>query len=82
MSTVFLRGNGVWCLKVKARSGAWVQRTCETRDRALAKSMGRMIDELGHRGKQMRDLLDAVEDRHVSIPALYAAFAGNQLDNL
>lgn len=82
MSTVFLRRNGVWCLKVKVRSGAWVQRTCETRDRALAKSMGRMIDELGHRGKQMQDLLDVVEDGHLSIPTLYEAFAGNQLDDL
>lgn len=82
MSTVFLRGNGVWCVKVKSRSGAWVQRTCETRDRALAKSMGRMIDELGHRGKQMRDLLDAVEDGRLSISTLYAAHAGNELEDL
>ena len=82
MSTVFLRKNGVWCVKVKSREGTWVQRTCETRDRQLAKSMGRMVDELGHRGKQMRDLLDAVQDGRLTVPDLHAAFVGNQIEEL
>ncbi len=82
MSTVFLRANGVWCVKVKSSDGAWVQRTCETRDKATARSMGRMIDELGHRGKQVQDLLDAVVMQRLSVRQLYAAYAGNQLDEL
>lgn len=82
MSTVFRRPNKVWCVKVKTAQGAWVQRTCETRDGATARSMGRMLDELGHRGKQQQDLLDAVVMQRLSIRELFAAFAGNRLDDL
>ena len=82
MSSVFLRTNGVWCVKVRSSAGAWVQRTCETRDKATARSMGRMVDELGHRGKQVQDLIDAVVKQQLSVPKLYAAYAGNRLDEL
>ena len=81
MSSVIQRG-GIYYAKVRLGSGQWITRTCETRDRALAKSIGRMADELGHRGKQTWDLLDAVADGRMSLATLYAGYSGNQLDAL
>lgn len=60
----------------------WIARTCETRDRALAKRIGHMLDELAHRGKQRWDLVDAVVTGQLSLPTLFAAYAGNELDEL
>ncbi len=81
MSSTYTRG-GVFYAKVRCSTGEWIGRTCETRDRALAKAMSRMVDELAHRGKQSWDLLDGVRNGQLSLPTLYAAYAGNQLDEL
>lgn len=81
MSSVFPRG-GIYYAKVRRSSGQWVARTCETRDRPLAKRIGRMLDELAHRGKQQWDLVDAVASGQLSLSALFAAYASNQLEQL
>jgi integrase len=81
MSSVFARG-GIYYAKVRASSGHWIARTCETRDRVLAKRMGHMLDELGHRGKQRRDLVDAVVTGRLAIADLFEAYASNSLDQL
>lgn len=81
MSSIYTRG-GVFYAKVRCSSGEWIGRTCETRDRALAKAMSRMVDELAHRGKQSWDLLDGVRNGQLSLPNLYAAYSGNALDEL
>ena len=81
MSSVFQRA-GIYYAKVRGSSGVWTARTCETRDKPLAKQMGRMIDDLSHRGKQCWDLLDAVIDGQLSLSVLYAANAANDLDGL
>ncbi len=81
MSSVFQRG-GIYYAKVRQSSGQWIARTCETRDRPLAKSIGRMVDELAHRGTQSWDLLDAVAQSRLSLSALYQAYSGNALDEL
>ncbi len=81
MSSVFSR-KGIYYAKVRTSSGRWAARTCETRDRALAKSVGRMIDELAHRGKQSWDLLDAVASGSLTLSNLYAAYSAGRLDQL
>jgi integrase/recombinase XerC len=81
MSSVFSR-SGIYYAKVRTSSGTWIARTCETRDRALGKSIGRMVDELAHRGKQSWDLLDAVARGGLSLPTLYAAYSMGRLDEL
>ena len=81
MSSVFSRG-GIYYAKVRSSSGPWIARTCETRDRALARAMGRMIDGLAHRGKQDWDFLDAVKSGQLSLRELYAASSANQLEEL
>ncbi|MDP9202337.1 MAG: tyrosine-type recombinase/integrase [Gemmatimonadota bacterium] len=81
MSSYFER-NGVYYVKVKGTSGKWIARTCETRNRALAKNIAHMIDELGHRGRQSWDLLDAVVTGRLTLSRLYSAYSGNALDDL
>lgn len=81
MSSVFCRG-GIYYAKVRTSSGQWIARTCETRDRSLAKSMGRMVDEFAHRGKQYWDLLDAVATSHISLAGLYAAHSAGRIAEL
>jgi integrase len=81
MSSVFKRGD-IYYVKVKGSSCRWIARTAETRDRSLARSMGRMLDELGHRGRQSWELMDAVVDGRLSLSLLYAAYAANSLEVL
>jgi integrase len=81
MSGIFRRG-AVWYAKIKGSSRRWTNRTCGTEDRALAKRMGAMLDELGWRGRQTWDVLDAVVENRVMLPELYAAYASNSLDAL
>ena len=81
MSSLFARG-GIYYAKVRRTSGQWVARTCQTRDRHLARSMARMIDELGHRGRQTWDLLDSVVVGQLSLPDLYSAYSSNSLAEL
>lgn len=81
MSSLFAR-NGIYYAKVRRSSGQWVARTCETRDRHLARSMARMVDELAHRGKQTWDLLDSVAAGDLSLPNLYSSYSSNRLEEL
>lgn len=81
MSSIFPRG-GIYYAKVRRSSGGWIARTCETRDKQLAKRMAHMIDELAHRGKQRWDLIDAVTAGELSLSTLYAAYSGNNLEAL
>lgn len=81
MSSHFVRG-GIYYAKVRTSSGKWIARTCETRDKQLAKRISHMVDELAHRGKQQWDLLDSVISGQLSLSALYSAYASNQLHEL
>lgn len=81
MSSFYPR-SGIYYVKIRCRSGPWIGRTCETRDRALAKAMSRMIDELAHRGKQCWDLLDAAKGGQLSLTALYEFYSANRLEEL
>lgn len=81
MSSIFPRG-GIYYAKIRSSSGEWIARTCETRDKQLAKRMAHMVDELAHRGKQRWDLLDAVAAGQLSLSTLYAEYASNNLDDL
>ena len=81
MSTVYKRAD-VWYVGVPDRLGRWHKRTTRTHERPLARSMSRMVDELGPRGKQQWDLLDALRDGRVDLPTLYAAYSANDLDGL
>lgn len=80
MSTVFLRGK-VCYIGVPTRSG-WCKRTTRTRDKSLARSMARMMDDLGPRGKRAWVFLDAVATNRLSVADLYDAYTGGDLDGL
>lgn len=81
MSSVFRRGD-IYFAKVRTSSGKWIARTTGTRDKALAKSMGHMLDQLGLRGKQAWDLMDEVVNGSLDLSRLYRAYSSNQLDRL
>ncbi len=81
MSSIYKRGR-VYYAKVRCSSRKWIGRTCETHDIATAKAMGRMLDELSHRGKQCWDLLDAVKGGRLSLTELYEFYSGNRLEEL
>ena len=81
MSTLFLRVN-IYYVGVPTRSGRWIKRSTRTRDRAVAKAMARMVDELGHKGRRAWVFLDAVAQSKLTIPELYDAFASDDLDGL
>jgi integrase len=81
VSSHFAR-SGIYYAKVRTSTGKWIARTCETRDKQLAKRMAHMVDELAHRGKQQWDLLDSVASGQLSLSSLYSAYASNQLHEL
>ena len=81
MSSTYLRG-GIYYAKVRCSSRKWIGRTCETRNPGIAKAMGRMLDELSHRGKQCWDLLDAVKGGQLSLTTLYQFYSSNRLEEL
>lgn len=81
MSSVFLRGR-TWFVNVPSQTGAWTKRTTGTRDRTLAKAMGRMVDDLGPQGKRSWDLLAPLLTKSLTVPELFDAYSRDQLDQL
>lgn len=80
MSTVFPRGK-MFYIGVPTRSG-WCKRSTGTRDKGLARSMARMMDELGPRGKRAWVFLDGVAANRLSVADLYDAYTARDLDGL
>jgi hypothetical protein len=81
VSSVFLRG-GTWFLNVPTQSGTWTKRTTGTRDRSLAKAMGRMIDDMGPRGRRAWEFLTPVLAKTLTVAELFDAYSREQLDQL
>jgi integrase len=81
VSTLYQRGS-IFYLGVRDETGRWHKKTTGTRDRAVARAMQRMLDELGHRGKQNWRLLRALIESHLELSRLYAAYSANKLEEL
>lgn len=78
MSTPFKRG-GVWAVYVPCK-GRLLQKSCATRNKELAKKMGRLIADL--KDDYEHDLLDAVGTGVIGLGELYAAHVANALPSL
>lgn len=55
--------------------GGWLNRSTGTADRTLAMRMGRMLEELGPRGKREIQFLDAIRKSELSVAELYDAYS-------
>lgn len=75
----FRRG-AYWSLYIPRRAGGVVQRATGTTDRALAGRMGRMVDVL--RDQRRWDILEAIDQKAVSVGEVYDAYAIQALDAL
>lgn len=75
------KGRTIWRVKVPTRFG-WVDRSTGSRDKAMAKAMDRMLEDLGPKGKRAWDLLDRVADSTLSLGRLYDAWRVAELDTL
>jgi len=73
MSTIYQRG-GVYYVGVPTHPDGWVKRSTGTKNRALAASMARMMDELGPRGHRDWKLLDALKVGTMSVARLHDAY--------
>jgi integrase len=81
MTTVYRRGRR-WYVGIPKRAGGWEKRTTGTEDKALAKSMARMIDDLGPSGRREWELLEAVLADRLTVGSLFDAHSRNDLDGL
>ncbi len=81
MSSIILRGR-TWFVSIPTRGGIWTKRTTGTRDKAVAKAMGRMIDDLGPSGKRCWEFLSPIAERALSVPELFDAYTTGTLDGL
>lgn len=75
MSTLYQR-DGLWYVGVPVHPTGWIKRATGTRNRALASSMARMMDELGPQGRREWALLDPVRDGTLSVATLHDTFLG------
>lgn len=75
----FKRG-AYWSLYVPRQSGGVVQRSTGTTDADLAKRMGRMIDTLADMRRW--DVLEAIDQKRISVGAVWDAYCMNRLDAL
>jgi integrase len=75
------KGRRSFFVAVPTRSG-WIKRSTGTSDRATAKAIHRMVEELGPQGARAWDLLDAVADSRLSLGELFDAYRSNGLDSL
>lgn len=73
MSTLYKRG-AVFYVGVPTRSGGWVKRSTGSRIRAKALPMSAMLDELGPKNLRAWDLLDALDQRRLTVGALFDAW--------
>lgn len=75
----FRRGK-YWSLYVPRASGGVVQRSTGTTDAKLAKSMGRVIDQLADQRRW--DVLGAIDAKRVTVAQVYDATVYNRLEAL
>lgn len=73
------RGESVWRIYVPTQAGGTKLRSTGTRDKATARSMERMVLDLGPRGKREWDLLAAVTGGSLKLGALFDAYRRNEL---
>lgn len=81
MSSLTQRGK-TWFASVPIRNGGWTWRTTGTRDKAVAKAMSRMIDDLGPRGKRDWEFLSPVVEGSLRLAELYDWYSQGSLDGL
>lgn len=79
MSPYLKAGKKTYTLYVPTPSGA-VKRSSGTRDKATARAMERMVQDLGPQGKRRWDLLGPVIEGRVSLAQLYDAYVARDLD--
>jgi|ERR1035437_9973719 integrase len=73
---------GCYYVNVPRELGAPIQRSTGTKDKTLANRIGRMVDDLGPRGKRRWDILKAVSDGHMTLAQLWDSYSTNGIDQL
>ena len=83
MTTVYRHGS-TFTVGIPTRNGRWIKKTTGTSDRALAKAMGRMIDDLVNRREWL--LLEAMtrssKKKPLSVGEVFDSVRMNELDLL
>ena len=74
-------GRNEFYISCPTRTGR-VKRSTGTTNRAIARGMERMVEELGPNGQRAWDLLDRIADNSLSLGELYDAHARNDLAGL
>ena len=64
------KGRTMYECKVPTSSG-WIKRPTKTRDRATARKMAQMVEQLGPSNLRAFDLLDEVRDGRLTLPLLW-----------
>lgn len=75
------RGRPTFYVRLPTRTG-WERRSTGTADRATAKAIERILEDLGPRGKRAWDLLDAVHEDTLSLGELFDAWRMDDLERL
>ena len=81
MTTCYLRGRRYF-VGVPTREGRWIKRATGSSDKSVARSIARMLDELGPEGRREWELLDAVSSGSLEVASLFDAYRANALDAL
>jgi integrase len=76
------QGRTIWWVAVPTETGGRVKRTTGTTDKHIAKSMERMLLELGPRGRRAWDLLTPVAQGTLALGELHDAWSRSDLDGL
>ena len=88
MASIYLLGarsgkqRGSFYTNVPRELGAPAQRSTGTQDRKLAQQIGRMVDELGPRGKRRWDVLSAVTEGRITLAQLWDTYSANGIEGL
>jgi integrase len=73
-------GDKTYTLKIKARTGAWRERSCGTRDKHTARAIERMVDDLGHAEARAWDVLDRVVHGQLTLSHLLDLYRSARQD--
>jgi integrase len=73
---------GCYYTNVPRELGAAAQRSTGTQDKKLAGQIGRMVDDLGPRGKRRWDILSVVTDGRMTLAQLWDSYSANGIDQL
>ena len=74
-------GSPSFYVAIPTRTG-WVKRSTWTTDKSTARSMDRMLEELGPRGARAWDLLEAIAYEGLDVGTLFDAWRRKDLDGL